>query len=70
MYQIAVGHNSGYSDTFIESEKEAREFIKLNRDSHMEVYFNDKLILEIHDLLPFWLIDRLDLSGDSHLIFE
>jgi hypothetical protein len=64
-----IGCNSGYYGTLIESEKEAREFIKLNRDSHMEVYLNDKLIVEIHALLPIRLIDRLDLSGNSHLIF-
>jgi hypothetical protein len=67
VYKIGVGHNRGYSYTLIENEQAAREFIKLNRDSHMEIYYKEKLICEIHTLLPYRLIDLLDLSGNTYV---
>jgi hypothetical protein len=69
MYRIGVGCNSGNYYTSIDNENDAREFIKLNRDSHMEVYYNDKLICDIHTLLPYRLIDLLDLTGNKSVEF-
>ena len=60
MYKIELWYNSGSDITYFDNEKEAKEYMKINRDSHMDIYFNDNLIYTVSTLLRPIYIDKLD----------
>jgi hypothetical protein len=60
MYKVELWYSDGSENTFFENEKDTKEYMKVNRDSHMDIYFHDKLIYSVPTLLSYGYIDWLD----------
>jgi hypothetical protein len=63
MYKVELWYSDGSENTFFDNEQDTKEYMKVNRDSHMDIYFNDDLIYTVSTLLSHRFIDKLDFKS-------